>query len=205
MQLFLLRSPCFCREPWSKAHHNSRGFFPLASKGSRSSQVRRIFSSVHLSAFCPTCFPPDPVMDIKCNSRLITGIYTSTSKPSASTCTPAALGSGSGWAASRLAAGVTREQLCLFDLLAARSPCLGLEGWTEAANRGRTKETHRAARTHPPFERKECGEGESVGKKPKQAPVTTKPLNTNSPHVAVCSLWFPNCWERWVLLRPEAG
>lgn len=144
MQLFLLRSPCLCTEPWSEAHHNSRGFFPCASMGLRSSKVRRIFSSVHLSAFCPTCFPPDPVMGIKCNSCLIMGIYTSTSKPSASTCTLAAVGSGSGQAASRLAAGVTWEQLCLFDLLAARSLCLGLEERTEATNRGRTKETYRA-------------------------------------------------------------
>lgn len=42
-------------------------------------------------------------------------------------------------------AGGTREQLCLFDLLAARSLHSGLQGRTEAANRGRTKEIHRAA------------------------------------------------------------
>lgn len=176
MQLFLLRSPC--TEPWSRAHHNSRGFFPCTSMGLRSSRVRRNFSSVHLSAFCPTCFPPDPVMGIKCNSRLIMGIYTSTSKPSASTCTLAAVGSGSGRTASRLAAGVTREQLCLFDLLAARSPRLGLEERTEATNRGRTKETYRAApvlpSTRPPFKRKEWEqEGGSMGKKPEEALVTT--------------------------------
>lgn len=44
------------------------------------------------ASFGPTCFPPDPVMGIKCNSCLITGIYTSTSKPPASTCAPAAVG-----------------------------------------------------------------------------------------------------------------
>lgn len=144
MQLFLFCFPCFCTEPWSEAHHNSGGFFPCASTGLRSSWVRRIFSSVHLSAFCPTCSPPDPVMGIKCNSCLIMGIYTSTSKPYTSTCTLAAVGSGSRRAVSWLAAGVTREQLCLFDLLAARSPHLGLEGWTEATNKGRSKETYRA-------------------------------------------------------------
>lgn len=30
-------------------------------------------------------------------------------------------------------------------------------------------------------------------------------VNTNRPHVAMCSLWFPNCWESRVLLRLEAG
>jgi len=49
------------------------------------------------------------------------GIYTSTSKPSASTCTLAAVGSRIGRASSWLAAGGTQEQLCLFDLLTARS------------------------------------------------------------------------------------
>lgn len=76
---------------------------------------------MHLSAFCPTCFPPDPVIGIKYNSCLIMGIYTSTSKPSASTCTLAAVGSRIGQAVSRLAAGGTQEQLCLFDLFTARS------------------------------------------------------------------------------------
>jgi len=148
MQLFLLHYSCFFTEPWSEAHHNSGGFFPCVSMGLRSSRVRRIFSSVHLSAFCPTCFPPDLVMGIKCNSCLIMGIYTSTSKPAASTCTLAAMGSGSRQAASRRATGGTREQLCLFDLLAARSLRLGLEGWTEATNRGRTKETYRAVQCY---------------------------------------------------------
>lgn len=173
MQLFLLRSPCFCTEPWSEAHHNSRGFFPCASVGLSSRRVRRIFSSVHLSAFCPTCFPPDPVMGIKCNSCLIMGIYTSTSKPSASTCTLAAVGSGSGRAASRLAAGVTREQLCLFDLLAARSPRSGLEERTEATNRGRTKETHRAVQwygvhIHCSKEKRENKRERAWGKSPRR-------------------------------------
>lgn len=95
MQLFLLHSSCFCTELWSEAHYNSRGFFPCASMGFRSSWVRRIFSSVHLSVFCPTCFPPDSIMGIKCNSCLIMGIYTSTSKPSISTCTLATMGLGS--------------------------------------------------------------------------------------------------------------
>lgn len=173
MWLFLLLSLCFCTEPWSEAHHNSRGFFPCASMGLRSSRVRRIFSSVHLPALCPTCFPPEPVMGIKCNSCLIMGIYTSTSKPSASTCTLAAVGSGSRRAASRLAAGTTREQLCLFDLLAARSPCLGLEGRAEAPNRGRTKETYRAvqcyrAHIHCSREKSENKRERAWGKSPRR-------------------------------------
>lgn len=66
----------------------------------------------------------------------------------------------------------------MFDLLAARAACSGLEERTEATNRGRTKETYRAvpvlANTHPRFERKELEqEGESTGGKPEEALVTT--------------------------------
>lgn len=70
-------------------------------------------------------------------------------------------------------AGGTREQLCLFDLLAARSLCSGLEGRTEAANRGRTKEIYRAAQCSQVHSHRWKEKSENKREKPTEAAGTS--------------------------------